>query len=699
METNKNYDSSVTFPLEIENSKLKVRCTEFEGGKNVAFENGFLYLISADNGGSLRIFDCFSNEPVLVSTLANLGNTRQIEVSSEAVEGRIIAGITARECGVYIVDVTVPEKPFICYHYNSIEYGTGITFAKNYMAVGCRSFGVELVDVSTPEKPRHISSVRAGEVQSVVISDNLLYTGSWAERKITIIDISNANNPKIISEVPLEGRADGLYVNDGILYAAFGQHRKPATGRDPKEDGYAKGNGFAIWDIKNPIEPKQLSYTIFPYKYYCCNYDMWDITICGHYAVIAHTFNGVWIYDIKDLKNPVLVDQTAFKNNTPLCDILSWNDRTLNVTPMIFPFDPHTTSYAPVTGIAVGNGKLYISLEHQNLHIAEAEYFSEPAKQTKLNVSEIGENYYDRGLKNDKNIRIAKTDGQAHAVVSHNGYIYVACGNGGIGVYDSNLMHLNQFKIDDIAMDIRQQDGYIFVASGNSGISIYQPEGTDLKEISNLSIDGKFCAQAVPTENGRFLIVHTGDQSFTIVDISDKTSPKISLTEHNNYGLVYHRQITLEGICGKYYGFFWNGNITKWFDLSGSVPVETEYHKDKKSLSFFDGITGLNEPYQALAMANGGYVIADIREDKSFADYEAHRIGDLWLHGKPIVKDNILYISDRINGYVTICDISDINSPKLLFREYFAGYPDIPCPVQDGVIVPLGHQGIAKINF
>ena len=66
---------------------------------------------------------------------------------------------------------------------------------------------------------------------------------------------------------------------------------------------------------------------------------------------------------------------------------------------------------------------------------------------------------------------------------------------------------------------------------------------------------------------------------------------------------------------------------------------------------------------------------------------------------KPVVKDNILYISDRINGYVTICDISDINSPKLLFREYFAGYPDIPCPVQDGVIVPLGHQGIAKINF
>ena len=45
METNKHYDSSVPFPLEIENSQMKVTCTEFEGGKNVAFENGFLYLI------------------------------------------------------------------------------------------------------------------------------------------------------------------------------------------------------------------------------------------------------------------------------------------------------------------------------------------------------------------------------------------------------------------------------------------------------------------------------------------------------------------------------------------------------------------------------------------------------------------------------------------------------------------------------
>ena len=699
METNKHYDSSVPFPLKIENSQMKVTCTEFEGGKNVAFENGFLYLISPSNSGSLRIFDCSSNDLVLLSELANLGNTRQIEVSSTASEGRIIAGITARECGAYIVDVTDPKKPFICCHYNSIEYGTGITFAKNYMAVGCRSFGVELVDVSTPEKPRHISSVRAGEVQSVFISGSLLYTGSWAERKITIIDISNANDPKIISEVPLEGRADGLYVNDGILYAAFGQHRKPASGRDPKEKGYAKGNGFAIWDITNPTEPKQLSYTIFPYKYYCCNWDMWDIIVCGHYAILAHTFNGIWIYDISNLKNPILVEQTAFKNNTPLCDILSWNDRTLNVTPMIFPFDPHTVSYAPVTGIAAGDGKLYISLEHHNLHIAEAKYFSEPKMPTELNVCEEGENYYDRNTKNDKNITVAKTFGQAHAVISHNGYVYAACGNGGIGVYDSNLTHLNQIEIDDIAMDIRQQDGYIYVASGNSGISIYQPDGTDLKEISNLSIDGKFCAQAVPTENGRFLIVHTGDQSFTIVDISDKTNPKISLTEFNNYGLVYHRQITIEGICGKYYGFFWNGNITKWYDLSGEVPIETEFQKDKKAPSFFCGITGLNEPYKALAIAKGGYVIADIREDKDFNDYEEHKIGDLWLHGKPIVKDNILYISDRINGYVTICDISDINSPKLLFREYFAGYPDTPHPTDDGVLVPLGHQGIAKIKI
>lgn len=698
MEFNKNYDSSNgVFPLEFENSEMEVTRTEFEGGKNAAYENGYLYVVSAKNGGSLRIFSCDSEKPVLKGEIKGIGNTRQIEVSSDAAFRRVIAAVTSRECGLYLIDVTNPEKPFICYHYNTVEFATGVAFGGKYLAVGSRSFGVELLDISNPENPRHICAIRAGEVQSVFISGKYLYTGSWCEKEITVIDISNANNPKTITKIPLEGRADGVYVKDGILYAAFGQHKRPASGRDPKEEGYAKGNGFAIWDVRNVNAPKQLSRTFFPYKYYCCNFDMWDIKICGHYAIVSHTFNGVWVYDISDLTNPVLIDQTAFKTDVPMSEIVSMNDTTLNLRPMIFPFDLRKESFAPVTGIAVGDKKLYITMEYQNLHIAEADYFECPAKPSKPDISELGQDYYT--LSKDSQIvsKMVKTCGQAHAVINYDGYVYVACGNEGIGVYDENLKHLNQISVPGIVMDICEKNGYIFVAAGKKGIVIFKPSGENFKKVSEFSVNDKFCAQIVPSENGKFLMVHTGDQDFSVLDVSDTLNPFVALTEHNDWGLVYHRQMSFEGVMGKYYGFYWNGNICKWYDLSKDNPLETEYSQG--NLTFYEGVTGLNEPYNALAITKGGYVIADIRENKAFSEYEVHAVGDMWLKGKPVVKNNILYVSDRMNGIVTVCDISDINSPKLILHEKFAGYPDIVCPVDDGAIIPLGYEGIAKISF
>lgn len=693
----KNYDpSNGPFPPHVEHSVLTLTHTSVPGGDDILYENGYLYLINAANGGSLRIFRTDSPTPELLGEVTGLGNTRQIELSNDAVPGRILAAVTARECGLYLIDVTDPVNPYICCHYNTVEFATGVAFGGHYLAIGCRTFGVELLDVETPEHPRHICSFRAGEVQSVFISGGILYTGSWGDRQVNVIDISNVRTPSLLAVIPLEGRGDGLYVKDGILYAAFGQHHR-RNSDTPDGDGYGRGNGFAIWDVHDPAHPKQLSSTFFPYRYFCCNWDMWDITVCGNYAVVSHTFNGVWIYDITDLRAPRLVDHAAIRTDIPMAELITMNETTLKLRPMIFPFDFTAVSYAPVTGVAAADGKLYIAAGRERLHIAKANYFSPTAKPS-ATLSEYGENFYiqNPGSKTE-NATIVPTVGQAHAAVSYDGQVWVACGMGGISVFDTALTLLNRIPVPGFAMDIREQNGLFYVAAGKAGIVILRPDGSSLTEIGRLSLDGKSCAQAVPSENGRFLMVHTDDQHLTIVDVSDPSHPKVAMQEHYEPGLVYHRQISYDGVGGQYYGCYWNSNLTHWYDLSGSVPKEAEFRQGM--LGPAEGLTGLRAPYQALAIVRGGYVIADIRNPKPYSDYEIHRIDGVQIKSKPVVWDGILYAFDRPSGEVTICNITDPAVPKLIGTYTFSGWPDLPCPIDGGVILPLGHQGIAKIVF
>ena len=694
----KNYDPSYgPFPPHIENPQMELVHTGIPSGSGIAYANGFLYLVSAEGGGSLRIFGCVGDALTPLGSITGLGNLRQIKISAPSARGRVLAAVTARECGLYLIDVTDPERPFIACHYNSVEFATGIAFGGQYLAIGCRNFGVELIDIAIPETPRHICSIRAGEVQSMCIFDGILYTGSWIERQVNVIDISNVRSPKTLAVIPLEGRGDGLCVRDGILYAAFGQHKRPATGRDPEEEGYACGNGFAIWDVTNPSEPKQLSATLFPHRYYVCNQDFWDVTVSGNFAVVSHTFNGVWIYDITDPAYPRLVDHAAIPTGLPMGEMMTLNDFTLNVRPLILPFDYTKKSYAPVTGVAAAEGRLYIAALKQELLIARAEYFS-PPKAAEVKLSETGEDFYIHNPgSGDASPTVVPTRGQTHAVLYYGGLLYVASGMDGIGVYDTDLRHLAQIPVPGFAMDIREGGGYVFVAAGREGVIIYRPCGTSLQEVGRLSLGKRACAQVVPSANGRFLMLHTDDNHLTIVDVSDVKNPRVVMEEHYEPGLMYHRQLTPRGVADRYYGCFWNSNLTRWYDLGGDVPVLTEYAQG--NLSFLEGLTGLSEPYRVLAVTRGGYVIADIRDPRPYAEYPVHRIAGIRLYGKPVVKDGILYVSDRLTGEVTVLDISDPCAPKLIFSYQFSGHPDLPCPIDGGVVIPLGHQGLARIEI
>ncbi|MFO7936590.1 MAG: hypothetical protein R6V06_03170 [Kiritimatiellia bacterium] len=69
------------------------------------------------------------------------------------------------------------------------------------------------------------------------------------------------------------------------------------------------------------------------------------------------------------------------------------------------------------------------------------------------------------------------------------------------------------------------------------------------------------------------------------------------------------------------------------------------------------------------------------------------------FYGKPTVRGNILATCDRINGNITVVDISDLKSPKLIRRFKVKGNPDLPFIGDGYILIPAGNQGIIKFDL
>ncbi len=681
------------FPPPIPETKLSLCKTEFAGGNGIASLGGCLYLVNrALEGGSLSIFAADGEALMPLATLGGLGNTRAIAVSDTVAAGRRIAAVTARENGLYLIDVTDPQAPFICCHYNTVEFATGVTFFSHFVAVACRSFGVEFLDLADLSAPRHVSAIRAGEVQSIVVHDGVLYTGSWRERQVNAFDISDVARPRAIFTLPQRGRADGVWIKDGKLFVAFGHHPASADFDDCEDPRYGRGNGFAIFDISDRENPKELSVTVFPIRYYYSNYDMWNVTPCGNYAVVSHTFNGIWVYDVTDPTAPVLVDHAAIPATRQHIK-LPEAGRTLRL-PML-PFDPTKVQYAPVTGVAAEQGRLYITVGNENLFVAKGHYFA-PLRHAQGAVREGDTCYYDTYAGDAADgVEILHTKGQVHAIALLGDRVYAACGMGGIRVFDTALNELSACKTEGFAMDIRAENGKLYAALGAAGVAIYKPEGDTLVRVGGTSLEGRPCAQVVPSKNGKYLFVHTGDKPLSVLDITDLADIREVRRDKGVPGLLYHRQLVHTGVDGRYYGGYWHAGNIRWYDTEGDIFADGAAVQGR--LGFPEGVTATAQPHTALAVFGGGYVAFDIRKEEQFSNLPIARIEGVTLSGKPVVAGNMLYVCDRLEGDVVIADISDLAAPRLVRRLNFSGHPDLACPIKEGVLIPLGHQGIARV--
>ena len=118
--------------------------------------NGYVYAIQKKNDVHNGRLCVVSAGQELVAFYDGIGSTRQLEILGDT------AFVTAREDGLWILDISACEPKLIC-HYQSVEFATGLALCGNLAFISCRQFGVEIIDISDLTHPKQGSIIRVGE--------------------------------------------------------------------------------------------------------------------------------------------------------------------------------------------------------------------------------------------------------------------------------------------------------------------------------------------------------------------------------------------------------------------------------------------------------------------------------------------------------------------------------------------------------
>lgn len=635
---------------------------------DAALHRGILYVIG---GGSIHSFATSDpRNPAPLGKLSGLGNVRQIEIQDG------FAYIVSREEGLFIVDVGDPSAMKLAAHYDTLELATGISVSGVLAAVSNRQYGVEFIDISNPRNPHYLSTARTGEAQSAFISGSYAYVGDWGPLHMSICDLSDPLNPKIVSQIPLDGYGDGVFVRGNLAYAATGHHA-PKT-RLPRPTQLNQGHGLQVIDVGDPQNPETLSVIKFP-GFYQRSFDWWDVRVSGNYAFVGDSEGGVYVVDIGDPRELSIIGRAVL----PKSDMTGYVES-------VFEGDKKS---GPVGGLAVGDGVVYIAGNLSDLFIFEAEGWAAPLPEHTTDFRPEFNRDQD-GL----SASVYQPRGQVHAaVVSPAGdKAWIAAGYG--GVHEVQLApELRGKKILDtgsIVFDLYFRDDLLYLAEGHKGFSVWRRDSETVFEL---------LGQYVPTEggvyqlsispNGDFAYLHVGVDIIDFVDISDPAR-MLRFNSDEQGGNFYRLPLHQGFLDGRYVGACWH--------RPGCVFYDLEPRGDGQVLSLpnslINGVAVLDNPPMALITYKRGYVLQNLPDQPQLDVTKPILIEDTLLEGKPSVHENRLYVADRMRGDLTAVDISDRYAPVRLWHRLLKGNPGLISQHDDMLVVPAGRDGLHLLN-
>lgn len=620
---------------------------------DAAVDGDHLYIIGDRNFSIADISD--PAKPSVTATIKGLGGTRQVDVENG------VAYVTSREDGMFLIDVKNAAAPSILSHYDTIELATGIFVSGGVAFVSCRNYGVELVDVRDPVNPRHLSTVRTGEAQSAVARDGILYVGVWGTRELVICDVKDARKPFIIAKAPLDGYGDGVAVRGNYCYVATGHHAKGVKKSDMSDPAFGNGHGLEIFDVRDPSKPVFVSRIKMP-RFYSLGMDMWDVDIAGDYAFVSDTFNGMFIIDISDPKQP------RFAAHRQL------------------DYVEKKKQFSYVGGFAVGKGHIYVAGGFTDLHVLAAPDMAKQPVREKGSAPVITQAREEA----DQRFSCYRPDGQVYAAAAMGDTVFVAAGNAGVHavVMTDVIKKTASFPTEGFAVDVKTSGDLVYVAESKGGLAISRWENGVLKPVGRYRDPLYPVKQVVLAAPGKYALLHVGGVFLHVVDISDPSKPVLAFKD-SRLGLLYGYQIADGLFDGRWALCFWHVSGLHWYDITGGAkPVYAGNMALRMNPA--DGAFFIDRG--ALVTSKGGYFI--MRPGDTKDPDTRYAVPGQPISGKPTVSGNELIVADRTLGRVCRLDISDIEKPRMVETIELDGNPGIVLMHKGKRIIPAGYQGL-----
>ncbi|MBR5307397.1 MAG: hypothetical protein IKU43_01385 [Clostridia bacterium] len=303
----------------------------------------------------------------VVGSVTGMGETRQLAVSED---GNTVV-VTCRVDGGFVIAADDKTNPQIVGRCDSVEYATGVAIANGFCYITNRMFGTEVIDLRDRTLPKNVANIRTGEAQSCEIVGTTLFAGCWGGRKVEAWDVSNPANPlPLNTNIPAHGQGDGLCVMDNYLYIATGHMETGQASRSAYNVGFGLGNGMDIYDISDIKNPVFLSTVRIDDHFYAVGQDFWTVKVAKHgdkkYAYLTNTYNGVYIYDVTDPKAPVRhavieLTATAEKYASKQTALANTFGHTSASGKKYFPYNTYERYNSPIGGLAVLDGEIYLA--------------------------------------------------------------------------------------------------------------------------------------------------------------------------------------------------------------------------------------------------------------------------------------------------------------------------------------------------
>jgi hypothetical protein len=482
--------------------------------------------------------------PTLISSLTLGDASLGITIVLHPTQPLLYCGANTSPRQLFTVNVANPQNMQVV-HTASLPAGGTVwsppLVSGNRLYV-IETIGVDAFDISTPTQPAMLYSQSPawGSMYSAVLKDTLLFTAHWQTRwsvisvaspssaqllrsydsiavfgegngitklhgnylflanfgktasdigwRVRIIDISNPLSASVVGSVasPSEGfnEAHEIFQRGGNTYAIVAQkntiqHRNGQTAR----------TGFLrILDVTNPSAPTVLSTLDLPHN-------MIAVTVAESVAVargvtVSSTLgqweNWLYLLNIADLDNPVVLNQTRIQNNT------QWVENQ--------------------PSMAFFEGKLYV------------------LDKTALNVYSVaGSTFALLGSTNVANanplrsFRLRRVGNQILA--------YIAAGGGGslpggFMIYNvtnpAGMFLMSAFDTPGHATDVQLQGGYAFVTDGTGGVWVFDISNNFTVPVTSVASFGE--ARQCALENN-LLFVRTIQGSNIYLQVFDVSNP------------------------------------------------------------------------------------------------------------------------------------------------------------------------------